>query len=183
MKINLSEIPEEGRTWNLDRTTGELNDLLTDLIEQRNYKVDFTIKPLGNVYELRGSIQTATPELCSRCGWDIEIPLKTKFNEILMHDEEEYRKAHSVHGNQAVDFLNEGPGVTYYQGESFNAGEFIHEAIAFAMPFYPSCGVEDCEHLEEVREKRAELEQEFKKADEVIAGHPGFSILKNWNKN
>ncbi len=180
MKINLSDIPDDGRSYTFDRTTGELNEILSDLLQDRDYHVEFTIRPIGNVYELRGHSKTSTSDVCSKCGYDIDVPLKTNFNEILVRDEAEYRKSHSAQGNQSVDFLAEGPTVTYYQGEQFDAGEFVHEAIAVSVPFYPTCGVEQCENLEEIRKKRAELEAEFRKADEVVAGHPGFAALKNW---
>jgi uncharacterized protein len=183
MKINLSEITEEGRTYTFDRSTGELNEALADLVEQRPYSVEFTIRPLGNAYELRGLAKTNTSDLCSKCGWDIEIPLNTKFNEILMRNEVEYRKQQSTTGNHSVDFLSDGPTVTYFEGESFDAGEFVHEAIAASIPFYPTCGVEECVHLEDVRRKQAELEAEYRKAEEVRTGHPAFSALKDLIKN
>lgn len=178
MKINLSEVPAEGRNYDFSRETGELNEALADLIQDRPYDVAFTIRPLGNAFELKGKFNTRVPELCSRCGWDLEMPISRNFNEILMRDEPEYRKGHSVHGNQSVDFLAQGPDVTYYHGDVFDAGAFIHEAIALAEPFYPSCGVEDCEHLQDVQHKRAELEDEFRRAEESKRGHPAFSVLE-----
>jgi uncharacterized metal-binding protein YceD (DUF177 family) len=119
-------------------------------------------------------------ELCSRCGYDIELPINQSFNEILVEDEKEHRKAHSVHGNQSVDFLTEGPSVTYFQGQTFDAGEFIHQAIAIAEPFYPSCGLADCEHLQEIEQKRKELEEEYQAAEKRKRGHPAFEVLKNF---
>lgn len=178
MKINLSEIPAEGRNFDFSRETGEFNQVLADLIQDRPYDVAFTIKPIGNAYELRGTFKTRIPELCSRCGWDLELPLHQNFNEILMRDEPEYRKAHSVHGNQSIDFLAQGPDVTYYQGEVFDAGAFVHEAIALSEPFYPSCGLEDCEHLEEAENKRKEIEAEYRRVEAEKAGHPAFSVLE-----
>lgn len=179
MKINLSEIPAEGRGFDYSRETGEFNEALADLIQDRPYDVTFSIKPIGNAFELKGEFKTRVPEICSRCGWDLEISLDRKFNEILMKDEPEYRKAHSVHGNQSVDFLAQGPDVTYYQGDVFDAGAFIHEAIALSEPFYPSCGVEDCEHLEETKKKHQELLAEFARAeDNRKSGNPAFSVLE-----
>ncbi len=179
MKIHLSEIPAEGRHYDFSRETGELNDALGDLIQDRSYDVAFTIKPIGNVFELKGRVKTRMSELCSRCGWDLDLPVDQTFNEILMKGEAGDRRAQAVHGNQAVDFLAQGPDVTYYQGETFDAGAFIHEAIALSEPFYPSCGVEDCEHLEEAKRKQRELEAEFARAEEARTGHPAFSVLES----
>ncbi len=183
MKINLSEIPEEGRSYNFDQSTGEMNEALADLVEQRPYTVEFTLRPLGNIYELRGLAKTKTSDLCSKCGWDIEIPLETKLNEILMRNEGEYRKQQSTTGNHSVDFLSDSPGVTYFEGEAFNAGELVHEAIAASIPFYPTCGVEKCVHLEDVRRKQAELEAEYRKTEQLKTGHPAFASLKDLIKS
>ncbi|MCM2282505.1 MAG: DUF177 domain-containing protein [Bdellovibrionaceae bacterium] len=178
MKINLSEIPAEGRSYDFSHETGELNEALADLIQDRPYDVTFTLKPLGNAYEIKGHFATRKPEICSRCGWDLELPLQRNFNDILIEDEPEYRKSHSVHGNQSVDFLAQGPEVAYYQGDVFDAGTYVHEVIALAEPFYPSCGVEDCEHLADVEKKRAELEAEIQKSVVTEKGHPAFSVLE-----
>lgn len=180
MKINLSEIPAEGRSFHFDRKTGEFNETLADLLASRPYSVDFTIRPVGNAFELRGAVRTSFPEVCSRCGWDIEVPVDQKFNEILLEDQEQYRKSHSVHGNQSVNFLNEGPSVTHYRGDVFEPADFVHEVVAISHPTYPTCANDTCEHLPEVLRKQAELEAEFQKAEETRVGHPGFAALKDF---
>ncbi len=183
MKINLNEIPEEGRDYEFDRESGELNTILSDLIGSRVYGVQFTIRPLGNAYEVRGSVQTHLPALCSKCGWDIEVAVNRTLKEVLVEEPKEDRKAHSVHGNQSVDFQEEGLSVTYYQNDKFDAGEFVHEAIALGTPFYPTCAQEKCEHLEDVLIKRAELENEYRRGLESQPGHPAFAALKDFRTN
>lgn len=176
--INLTEIPEEGRAFEFNRQTGDLNELLEDIIGDRAFSVNLFIRPIGNAYEMRGEVRTQIAEICSLCGWDIELPLVRKVNEILIEAGESYRKEQSVHGNQAVDFLSDGPSVTEYQGNSFDAGEFVHEAIAVNQPAYPNCGDADCEHLKESQKIQEELATSFQ-AEEKPKGHPGFGALKD----
>ena len=178
MKIRLKEIPPEGRHYIFDRASGELNDALVDLIEERAYLAEMDIKPIGNAYELRGTLQTSVPEVCSTCGYDFDLAIERKFHDILFEEHEEYRKSHSMQGNQSVDFLAEGPSMTPYRNDIFDAAEYVHEVIALAEPFYPKCGGNACKHEEEASEIRRKLEADFAKAEEAKAGHPAFSVLK-----
>jgi len=166
MRIRLSEIPEDGRHFSFNRETGELNEALRDLIDQAPYKVEFEIRPLGNAYQLQGKLITQITETCSLCGWDLHLPLTKDINEILVDEPAADRETHHVHGNQSVNFLNDGPSMTPVQNETFDAAEYVHEVIALAEPLYPSCGDPDCEHLDEARRKREELAAEFARADE-----------------
>lgn len=176
MKIRLAEIPEEGRQFTFTRDSGELNQALIDLIPKTAYKVDITIRPLGNAYEMQGKVVTSLAELCSLCGWDLNLPLNKAFKEILIEEPEVDRETHHVHGNQSVDFLSEGSSSTYKDG-FFDAGEFVHELVAISEPLYPSCGDPDCEHLEEVNSKKAELAAEFARA--ATPTESPFAALKD----
>ena len=180
MKIRLNEIPQEGREYIFDRKSGELNDALSDLIEpDRPYDIDFFIKPIGNAFELRGKLKTTLKEICSSCGYEFDLPIQRKFNEILLEDQEDHRKNQGVHGNHSVDFLAEGPSMTPVHGDVFDAGEYVHEAIALAEPFYPMCGEEGrCLRQDEVQKIRERLEAENAEVEEKTAGHPAFSVLK-----
>lgn len=180
VKIRLGEIPADGREYTYSRKTGEMNDSLADLIGKEDYQVEFRIKPIGNAYDLEGKLSTSLSEICSTCGYDFQMPVARKFHEILIEDEGEDRKAQSVHGNQSVDFLEQDLSVASYRGEIFNADDYVHEVIAIAEPFYPTCGADgDCLHIEEVNEIRKRLEAELAAADEAKdVGHPAFSVLK-----
>lgn len=164
MKIRLGEIPSEGRDYLLDRESGELNSALEDLIGARPYAVSMHIKPIGNAYEMRGSVETSLDEVCSKCGYDFEMPVARKFNEIIFQEENDgHRKSQGVHGNQSVNFLGDGPSMIPVNGSVFDAANYAHEAIALSEPFYPTCGPNgSCLHAEEAEEiaKRLALEAE-----------------------
>lgn len=176
MKIRLVDIPEDGRKFTFNRETGELNAALSDLIEKAPYRLDLTIRPLGNAYEMEGKVETSMQEVCSLCGWDLNLPVTRAFKEILVEEPEIDRETHHVHGNQSVDFLADGLSTSHYKEGLFDAAEFVHELVALAEPLYPQCGDPDCEHLEEAQTKRAELQAEFQKAD---ADTSPFSKLKD----
>ena len=178
MKINLAEIPAEGRNYTFNRETGELNKVLQDLLEDRPYEVDFLIRPMGNAYELKGWVKAKVPDICSKCGTEMEATVDRNFKEFLLEEDEEYRKSHSVHGNQSIDFLTEGPSVANYRGSLFDAGEYIHEAIALGEASYPLCGGDHCLHSEEIEKIQEDLKNSFLAAL-AEEGHPGFSVLKN----
>lgn len=182
MKIRLNEIPEAGRAYQFDRETAELDQDLEDLIGQRDYDVDLFIKPIGNAYELRGQVKTAVGEVCSKCGWDFDFAITKPIREILFEEHEEHRKAHSVHGNQSVDFSDQTLSMVPVRGDVFNVGAFVHEAIALSEPFYPMCGGgEICLRENEVAEIRRKLEAEWERAEaeEKHRGNPAFAVLQN----
>src|SRR5438128_2099028 len=92
MKIRLNEIPEDGRSYIINRKTGELNEVLQDLIQSRPYDVDFYIRPLNSKdYTLAGTIKTNTPAQCSLCAEDFELPISKKLNEILIPNQSDDR--------------------------------------------------------------------------------------------
>ncbi len=176
MRINLNEIPAEGRTYDFSRKTGELNDALADVLEKNPYEVELFIKPMGNAFEMTGKIQSQKKSVCSKCGADMDLPLAQVVKEILIEEPKEYRKDQGVHGNGAVDFLAEGPAVTLYRSPFFNVDDYVHEAFALAEPFYPECGVGKCENLKEVQAKLQELELSSELERRI--GHPAFSVLE-----
>lgn len=136
MLIKLSEIPTEGKDWLLNRQTGELNDFLKDLIGTEDYEAKFSIRPLThNTFEVKGLVTTSLPEDCSRCGIDFKFPLKASIKEILIPEQDQDRTAKYSKANHFSDLEENEMSVTEYQGQHFNAAEFIHETIAFNSPF------------------------------------------------
>jgi uncharacterized protein len=180
MKIRLNEIPAEGRQYTFDRKTGELNQTLADVVGSHDFSVDLYIKPIGNAYEMRGHVKTTLDEVCSKCGYDFELPINRKVTEILLEDKDEYRKQASTSGNQSVDFLNDGPSMIPVRGNVFDAAEYTHEAIALAEPFYPTCGPNgECLHADEITEviERLEAEANLENQKKPVA-NPAFSALQ-----
>lgn len=143
MKINLAEIPEEGRSYHFNTKTGELNSILSDLIGKNVYETQFTIKPLNSRdFEVLGSIQTKLPEVCSRCGIDFPLPVDKKFHEYLIPKQDQPRGSKYSKVNHVSDTPENSPDVTEYEGTHFDLGEYIHEVVGLAAPFN-AAGPED----------------------------------------
>jgi uncharacterized protein len=145
MRINLSEIPEEGKSFLYNNQTAELNQILFDLIGKSAHIAQFTIRPLNSKdFEMTGTIKTALPEQCSRCGIDFDFPISEKFHEILIPKQDQPRGGKYSKVNHLSDqHETEGPGsVEYDDGMHFNIGDYLHEVAALAAPFNPS-GPED----------------------------------------
>lgn len=139
MLINLLEIPEEGKTFVCNRNTSELNEVLADLIGNKPYTAEFSIRPLQTgTFELVGFIRTELPEDCSRCGLDFQMPLEEKFRDLLIPEQSVPRNSKFAKANHVSDMSGQGPEVVEYQGHHFNAGEFFHSVIGLAEPFIPA---------------------------------------------
>lgn len=139
MIINLNEIPPEGQQWIINRQTGELNESLRDLIQDRPFSAEFTLHPMQTgTYELRGFIRTELPEACSRCGLDFQFPVSETFHELLLPALDTPRDARFAKANHYSDQSHEGPTVVEYNGHHFDAGEYFHEVVALAEPPNPA---------------------------------------------
>jgi uncharacterized protein len=143
MKINLSEIPEEGKSFVCTPQTGELNTVLKDLIGKAPFHAEFFIKPLNSRdFEMSGSIRTELPEDCSRCGIDFTLKVTPTFREILIPRQTETRTGKYAKVNHISEAVEDGPSVAEYDGLIFDMGEYLHEVVAIAAPFNPA-GPED----------------------------------------
>lgn len=137
MIINLADINPEGEEFAFSRATGELNSDLNDLIKENDYTVQFTLRPLDQGYELFGSAKTQLPEICSRCGINIQLKIDKSFKELLLP-----KLKAPAHGdkysrvNHFTDLHEEdsGPSITEVENGQFNVGEFIHEFIGLQIP-------------------------------------------------
>jgi uncharacterized protein len=136
--IRLTDIPEDGKNFVWNRETSELNHALQDLLTDQKYEVHFFIKPVNSRdYMMTGTIKTQVPEDCSLCGMDFKLPITVGINEILIPPQTDERKGHYARVNHLSDADgNQGPQATEYaENQHFDMGEYVHEAIAIAIPF------------------------------------------------
>ena len=139
MNIRLNEIPEDGRSYIINRKTGELNEVLQDLIQNNPYEVDLYIRRLNSKdYTVTGTVHTQTPAQCSLCAEDFELNVKKKLNEILIPNYEDDRTGKYAKTSVVTD-SELSVSVTEYDKLQFDLGEFLHESIALEIPFNPCC--------------------------------------------
>lgn len=140
MKINLTEIPEDGRSYHWTNQTGELTSALSDIAGKNAYDAEFNIRPLNTKdFQLVGKITTATPETCSRCGKDINYPVTERFHEILIPKQYQPRDGKYARVNHLSDLPSGGPETSEYENDVFDMGEYLHEVVAISIPFNPAC--------------------------------------------
>ncbi len=145
MIINLAEISPEGESFTLSRSSGELNSVLSDLIAENDYKVEFTIRPLDHGFDLTGHMQAKTPELCSRCGIDIHVKIDKNFKELLLSKiKTQNHGEHYSRVNHYTDLHEEaGPSIIECENLMFDAGEYVHELIGLQIPLRPVAETND----------------------------------------
>lgn len=182
MRINLTEIPEEGRQWSLDQKSGELREALSDLIGSSGlYQSEFTIRPLqSGTFELRGFIRTTMPELCSRCGENFEWPVDEKFHELLLPSLSQPRNSSFARANHLSDLNDEGLSVAEYEGNFFDMGEYLHEIVALSMPAVPAPSTDDQGRCSQCR--TPVIEHQFSYDEPMEEMTNPFAVLKGWKK-
>ena len=84
MLFDLTTIGEDGKNFNFDELSDEVMGAFKDLIGETPFKISFNIRTLGNTWQVLGEVQTQYPEVCSKCGYDIELNLNSRINEIIV---------------------------------------------------------------------------------------------------
>lgn len=185
MIINLLDIPEDGKQFICNQNTGELNEALRDLVGNTPYSTEFYIRPLAaGTFELSGFVKTEIPEDCSRCGLDFKFNVNEKFRELLMPELQSPRNSQYSKVNHLSDMNTTDLDVAEYQGNHFNAGEYIHELVAITEPVNPAPEEDekgDCRVCKlKVRGKTFGYED---KVPEIEQPQSPFSVLKNLKLN
>lgn len=181
MKINLSDIPENGRDYSWTRKSKELDQVLADLIHKNPYEVTFHLRPMNNRdFELTGHLKTSTEEQCSRCGIDFKFNIMEKFHSVLIPEQPQDRVGKYARVNHISESNESGPSVAEYPSNfMFDMGEYFHEVIALAVPFNPAPEEDSQGNCREckipVREKEFNYNEELPKDDKP---NP-FAVLKN----
>lgn len=170
MIIDLTSIDENGKDYKFDELSDELRGAFTDLIGETPFKIQIEIKPMGNTYHMVGRVESQYNEVCSKCGYDIELGLSNRINEIVVI--EEARPRNTAVSQSKQNFDGQGPAVTYINETAFDLQEFLHEMMAAGFALYPQC-------LDEVLCESRQYKLPLTPEPEKKPGHPGFAALKD----
>ena len=143
-EINLKELPLEGRDFHYSDKTEELNSALAEIVGKNPYQVDFKITPMGNTFDLRGTVKTGLDLECSLCALDFKFPVELKLHELLVIQKPLEKGDQLTKNNHAHEWENNGPDYILLDSDVFAVPEYIHEAIALAEPIRP-LGKPDCD--------------------------------------
>jgi uncharacterized metal-binding protein YceD (DUF177 family) len=156
LEIALKELPPEGREFNYTRETGELTEALKDLVGSNDYKVNFLLTPVGNAYNLKGTLETSLDQECSLCAIDFKFPIRQDLHEVLVVQKPLNKGDQQTKANHAHEWAASGPDYIILDSETFTVADYIHEAIALAEPIRPlgkpNCDI-TCENLTEPMKK------------------------------
>jgi uncharacterized protein len=182
MRINLLEIPSEGKSFICNSQTGEFTEILSDLIGSIAHKTEFVIRPLqAGTFELTGFVQTELPDHCSRCGLDFNLRVDEVFREMLIPELDQPRTSKYSKANHFSDLKTDVVSVAEYQGHHFDMGEYLHEVVGLSQPYSAAPEVNDkgdcslC--LINIREKNFNYDEDFVKPESP------FTALKNIKLN
>ncbi len=143
-EIALKELPLEGREFNFTNESGELNDVLKDLIGSNSYSVQLKITPMGNSFDLRGRINTTLDLQCSLCAIDFKFPVNLTAHEFIVIERALSKGDQMSRNNHAHEWESNGPNYIVLESDIFNLGAYIHEQIGLAEPMRP-LGKPDCD--------------------------------------
>lgn len=156
IQIPLKDLPAEGREFQYNRDSGELNECLNDLIGANSYQVQFKITPMGNAFDLKGSVQTSMDLQCSLCALDLKQPINVKLHELLVLQKPFSKGDQQTKANHAHEWTDSGPDYIVLESDTFHVGDYIHEVVGLAEPIRPlgkpDCDI-SCENLSENMKK------------------------------
>lgn len=152
-QISLKELPLEGREFNFTRESGELTEILEDVIGTNPYQVSLKIMPMGNTFDLRGRLETQMDLQCSLCAFDFKFPVKLDLYELIIIEKALSKGDHMSRNNHAHEWESEGPNYIVLESDTFDIGEYLHEQIGLAEPIRP-LGKPDCDqNCENLKDK------------------------------
>lgn len=136
MKIRLTDISKDGRTYHFDRQTADLNAALADLIQNQDYIIDFHLRPLNTkTFEMKGSLKAYVASLCSKCGEDFTLEVSRPFHEILTPAQPSERT-----GRYSRTHVSDDDAISNYEYPDdmmFDVSEYFHEILGIAIPAFP----------------------------------------------
>lgn len=154
LNINLKELPPEGQEFTYSSSSGELNSRLKDLIQDNPYEAKIKITPMGNTFDLKGSLSSKMNLQCSLCAIDFKYPVELKLHELIMvgRDLTLGKNEQQTRANHAHEWETAGPDYILLESPSFDVGAYLHEMVALAEPIKPvgrpDCD-ENCENLQD----------------------------------
>lgn len=179
-EIVLKDLPAEGRDYDFSNESGELNEALKDLIGSNPYQLHFHLQPMGNTFDLRGTLSTKMDLECATCGNAFQLPLNLKLHEFILIEKALGKGDQTTKSNHAHEWENGGPDYIVLPSDLFNVAEYAHEAVGLAEPIRPLCAPElpeGCAHKGE-RPQRAWLSYDAdEKTGTPIRANP-FQVLE-----
>lgn len=177
LHINLKELPPEGEEFSYSAKTGELTPALKELLGANEYTVSFKLTPMGNTFDLRGSISTSLNLECSLCAIDFKFPVAVKLHELIVINKPMAKGDQQTRANHAHEWESSGPDYILLESTGFDVAAYIHEMIALAEPTRP-LGKPDCDVACENLTPEVKAAWKTPGSDEALAKANPFKVLE-----
>lgn len=185
LMIKLREVPEAGKAYSFSQTDTVLQAGLADLLKTNPFKAELYITPIGEAYQVTGSIKATMNLNCALCGVKFPYEVYEKVNEILYIEKKQHtRKDKQSRANHISDYKEGDAFCTELNKEELDVTEFLHELFAASEPPHPM-GKPDCETNCENYKKAVKegLFEPYNKINEDSESKSPFAALKKLKLN
>lgn len=177
LQINLKEIPPEGEEFTYSAKSGELTSTLKELIGTNEYEVQFKVMPMGNTFDLRGTIKSSMNLECSLCAIDFKFPVNVKLHELIVINKPMAKGDQQTRANHAHEWESQGPDYIILESSDFDVAAYIHEMVALAEPTRP-LGKADCDVACDNLTEEVKRAWKTPGSDEAMAKANPFKVLE-----
>lgn len=172
LTVHLRDLDDEGQSFKYE--PGEekkLDETLYELFDgDKKYVIEFTVRPVGEIYLVEGQLESEYKGQCSLCAEEIDTMTKGRISEYLVQKTKRDAPGHSPH--TGLDYENE-KNTTFFESHDYELTDFIREQFAISLPEYPKC--EDTKACEI---RQAENQKRMIESGVSMDGHPAFQVLK-----
>jgi len=143
MKINVKNLPGEGRTYRLTKSDEWLSTVLPESREPHfsidDASVTCFVSRTGRTVNLRGTLETDVHLECCRCLKKFTLAVKAEFTYTLI-------PVDNMPEGEEVELTGEDLGFGYYKDDTVDLDPIILEQVILQIPIKPLCR-ESCKGL------------------------------------
>jgi len=177
LKIQIDNIPEEGiLLWS--KEAADAYPVLADMVRAGECRFEAPIhvslraKPVREMIEAEGRLETAVRLPCRRCIASFDQPVKRRFRSYFTREMPEFD---NDEGEEGAELSADDIGLTLFKGDAIDLTDALQEQVVLALPDWALCG-EDCRGL--CPKCGANLNTETCGCDAEVADDR-FAVLKN----
>lgn len=134
MRLNISDIPEDGLTEELD-----LPVEVREGAGPETAHVFVKVKRFGKKVLAEGTVTITVSLNCSRCLKAVSYPVETKFSE-------EYNPAEDLDKEEEQELTDRELDLSYYINDELDISGLIREQVLLSVPMKPLCA-EECQGI------------------------------------
>jgi uncharacterized protein len=133
--IKIHEIPIGGLDFKFSDQSGELNQVLFDLMgDYPTYTVEAQVRPLDKAVILTGKLTGELRHVCSRCAEEFSSKFSKTLQTTYCPSKETVPNFSGLINDMSGSF-----DLEFIEGNEINLAEVIHEHVALEIPFKPMC--------------------------------------------